>query len=150
MLMTHLVPMSRHERAAKQSEMEQLLVVAERFRRARDWDATMVTLDKILQSEPGRRGMIATSDLAELWNRKGLCAFALGDYQTAADCFNSGLRALSGPGGGGSGGSAQRGGLLCHRGMAMAELGNLQQAERDLAKAVSYGHRLARRRRNNS
>ena len=32
--------------------------------------------------------------------------------------------------------------------MALAEMGQLEQAERDLAKAVSYGHRISRRRQN--
>ena len=105
MLNTHLAPMSKNETRLKQAELEGLLAVAERFRRVRDWDATATALDAILTSEPGRRGMVARSDLAELWNRKGLCAFAIQDHQTAADCFNRGLRALTAGGVGANAGT---------------------------------------------
>jgi tetratricopeptide (TPR) repeat protein len=104
----------------------------------------------------------------EVWNRKGLCAHALGDYQAAADCFNRGLRsggrtvrslttacplshqflrgllavpaALMGRGAR-QAPAARTALLLCHRGLAMAELGRLEQAERDLSKAAKLERR---------
>jgi hypothetical protein len=47
--------------------MEALLALAEKCRRARDWECAMQGYDSILESEAGRRGLVASADLAEVW-----------------------------------------------------------------------------------
>ena len=84
-----------------------------------DWNAAHVKYTEILEMTAH---LLAVGDLAELYNRRGLCCEKDGDVEQALDDYSEGI---------------QRGGarhsLLFHRGRLYAQLERWPEAQDDLS-----------------
>eukprot|EP01043_Picozoa_sp_COSAG02_P025167 COSAG02_NODE_1404_length_12808_cov_64.813282_4_plen_1467_part_00 len=97
------------------------LLHAGEFQSAGKWNDAHEVYTKILENSSH---LLAPGDLAELYNRRGLCCEKVGDAEQALGNFSEGIQLGS-----------TRHSLLFHRGRLLAQLGRWSEANGDLSSA---------------
>ena len=110
--------------ASQLGQLAPILAEATAFQRERQWNEAAHKYTAALEQTAH---LLPPGDLAELYNRRGLCCEKDGDLEQALDDYSEGIER----------GGAERHSLMYHRGRLYCQLQRWSEAEADLRVASS-------------